>query len=219
MVPSEGKRPPGRPRNLPVEEQRRVILEGAREVFAIHGFRGATIERVARTAGVARPAVYEHFGGKEELWVAVVDDAVERVFEWTGARIDLAIDRSLRSMVRLTVSSLFEFIEAHPHEAAIIRLVEQTGTDSAHVEVVAGRQRIEAALTFLMENGWAPYGGIPKEAARVLAVSCISMVEAVGFRQVAEPGWSSAATIDLLTELLIGGFQRLATDRRTVDAF
>src|ERR671913_1147236 len=78
-VTAPARRRPGRPRALPVEEQRRVVVDAARRVFAREGYNGATIERVAREAGTARSSVYELFQGKEDLFVAVVEDAAERV--------------------------------------------------------------------------------------------------------------------------------------------
>src|SRR5829696_6952797 len=77
-VTAPAPRRPGRPRALPVEEQRRVVVDAARRVFAREGYNGATIERVAREAGTARSSVYELFAGKDELFVAVVQDSAER---------------------------------------------------------------------------------------------------------------------------------------------
>ena len=52
---------PGRPRALPVAEQRRLVIDAALSVFAADGYNGTTIERVAREAGTARSSVYELF--------------------------------------------------------------------------------------------------------------------------------------------------------------
>jgi len=55
-------------------ETRRVLLEAAREVFAVHGYDGASIADVVERAGSSVGSLYHHFGGKAELFVALWQD-------------------------------------------------------------------------------------------------------------------------------------------------
>jgi AcrR family transcriptional regulator len=213
------RRGPGRPRSQPIAEQRARILEAAREVFAEHGFAGTSIERVAKHAGVARPLVYELYGDKESLYSAVVDDAVAGILEWYASNIELAAAQSLRKRIRTAVSAYFGFIVAHPERAAIIRAVSRGGSGSAVRDVRIGRQQLEEGLSDLIREGWKEYGGIPHEAARVLALICLSAVEAVGNRQMDEAAWPMDETVDLLTELLFGGFARITEAVIELDRF
>ena len=75
--PAPAPRRPGRPRALPLAEQRRLVVDAALRVFAADGYNGTTIERVAREAGTARSSVYELFQGKDDLFIAVVEDAAQ----------------------------------------------------------------------------------------------------------------------------------------------
>ena len=54
-------------------ERREQLLGVGRRLFAERGFDAASIEEVAARAGVSKPVVYEHFGGKEGLYAVVVD--------------------------------------------------------------------------------------------------------------------------------------------------
>jgi TetR/AcrR family transcriptional regulator len=56
------------------DERRKRIQRAARRVFGQHGFAGATIERIARLAGLSVGAIYLHFRGKEELYVSLVEE-------------------------------------------------------------------------------------------------------------------------------------------------
>ncbi|MCR3754027.1 TetR/AcrR family transcriptional regulator [Lentzea californiensis] len=49
------------------------LLRAGQEVFLRRGFLGATVEEIAAEAGYTRGAVYKHFGGKEGLWLAIVE--------------------------------------------------------------------------------------------------------------------------------------------------
>ncbi len=59
--------------------RREQLLDVGRALFAERGFDGTAVEEVATRAGVSKPVVYEHFGGKEGLYAVVVDREVQRL--------------------------------------------------------------------------------------------------------------------------------------------
>jgi AcrR family transcriptional regulator len=61
------------------QQRRQQLLDVGRKLFAERGFEGTSIEEIATQAGVSKPVVYEHFGGKEGLYAVVVDREVERL--------------------------------------------------------------------------------------------------------------------------------------------
>jgi AcrR family transcriptional regulator len=63
------------------KERREQLLDIGRRLFAERGLDGTSIEEVAARAGVSKPVVYEHFGGKEGLYAVVVDREVGRFLE------------------------------------------------------------------------------------------------------------------------------------------
>jgi AcrR family transcriptional regulator len=65
------------------QERRQQLLDIGRRLFAERGFEGTSIEEIAAQAGVSKPVVYEHFGGKEGLYAGVVDREVERLTTMT----------------------------------------------------------------------------------------------------------------------------------------
>jgi AcrR family transcriptional regulator len=60
------------------KERREQLLDVGRRLFAERGLDGTSIEEIAARAGVSKPVVYEHFGGKEGLYAVVVDREVSR---------------------------------------------------------------------------------------------------------------------------------------------
>jgi AcrR family transcriptional regulator len=63
------------------KERREQLLDIGRRLFAERGLDGTSIEEIAAQAGVSKPVVYGHFGGKEGLYAVVVDREVERFLE------------------------------------------------------------------------------------------------------------------------------------------
>ncbi|GLZ76373.1 hypothetical protein Afil01_11800 [Actinorhabdospora filicis] len=69
---------PRRPTGERAERKRRQIVRAAREIFVREGF-DAGMDAIAAEAGVSKVTVYNHFGGKENLFLAVIGDALEEV--------------------------------------------------------------------------------------------------------------------------------------------
>ena len=63
------------------KERREQLLDVGRSLFAERGFDGTSVEEIAARAGVSKPVVYEHFGGKEGLYAVVVDREVGRMLD------------------------------------------------------------------------------------------------------------------------------------------
>jgi AcrR family transcriptional regulator len=72
-----------------VAARREAILDAALACFARYGLRRTSMEDIAREAGVSRAAVYHHFGGKEALFVGLV----ERLHEASRAEAEEAARR------------------------------------------------------------------------------------------------------------------------------
>ena len=53
---------------------RRALLDAAAQVFAAHGFHGASIDMIAEEAGYTKGAVYAHFASKDDLYLALLDE-------------------------------------------------------------------------------------------------------------------------------------------------
>jgi len=70
MTESAVRRP--RPRTRTQVEKRDVILEAALEVFSQHGFRGATIDRIAAEAGMSKPNLLYYFRGKDDIYTTLI---------------------------------------------------------------------------------------------------------------------------------------------------
>ncbi|WP_170285615.1 TetR/AcrR family transcriptional regulator [Microbacterium rhizomatis] len=66
-------------RRLSSEERRAQIIEAAIAVFGARGYVGTTTDEVARAASVSQPYVVRLFGTKENLFLAALQDALDRL--------------------------------------------------------------------------------------------------------------------------------------------
>src|SRR5487761_907915 len=72
-----------RPRGtrLPRLARRRQLLDAAMEVFVARGYHAAAMDEIAERAGVSKPVLYQHFPGKLELCLALLDESVDTLIE------------------------------------------------------------------------------------------------------------------------------------------
>ena len=99
--------------------KRRQIMDGARSVFLATGFDGASMNDIARAAGVSKGTLYSYFGSKDDLFDAIIRaefaQAAERLctFRREGDVRDMLIDFGVRLIARM----------AEPNVLALARVV------------------------------------------------------------------------------------------------
>ena len=69
---------PQRVRRPPRAETRRALLDAAARVFARQGLHGASVEAVSEEAGFSRGALYSNFKSKEDLFLALYEERIDR---------------------------------------------------------------------------------------------------------------------------------------------
>ena len=96
---------------MTANERREQLLDVGRALFAARGFDGASVEEVALRAGVSKPVVYDHFGGKERLYAVVVDREVQRVLT---SFTDALTGDSPRQKIEQATLALLRYVEDEP---------------------------------------------------------------------------------------------------------
>lgn len=98
------------PARLPRAERRGQLLEVARVVFAAQGYVGTSMDEITERADVSKPVVYQHFGGKQELFLELLDAEVERLRALIVEGIASTQDN--RTRVRSAVHAVFRYMDS-----------------------------------------------------------------------------------------------------------
>ncbi|WP_341393498.1 TetR/AcrR family transcriptional regulator [Arthrobacter sp. G119Y2] len=98
----------GKSTRLPREERRRQLLSAAQEVFVSNGFHGAAMDDIAEAARVSKPVLYQHFPGKRELYLALLENHLGTLTEFLTSALNSTTDNKLR--VRETMRAYFRFV-------------------------------------------------------------------------------------------------------------
>ena len=100
-------------------ERREQLIDVARALFAERGLEGTSVEEIAAHAGVSKPVVYEHFGGKEGLYAVVVDREVRTLHD--AIRTAITTPRANpRALIELGTLALLDYIDDNPNGFRIL---------------------------------------------------------------------------------------------------
>jgi AcrR family transcriptional regulator len=118
MPAASGTHTDGRPTRLPRSARRKQLLEAAQEVFVAQGYHAAAMDDIAERAGVSKPVLYQHFPGKLELYLALLDTHCDAIVAKVRKAMSASADNKQR--VAGAITAYFEFID---HESEAYRLV------------------------------------------------------------------------------------------------
>jgi AcrR family transcriptional regulator len=89
--------------------RREQLIQVGRSLFAEKGFEATSVEEIAAKAGVSKPVVYEHFGGKEGLYAVIVDREMRALL----GRVEGALTGDhARTLLEQAALALLDYIEA-----------------------------------------------------------------------------------------------------------
>jgi AcrR family transcriptional regulator len=103
---------------LPRGARRLQLLRAAQDVFVAQGFHAAAMDDIADRAGVSKPVLYQHFPGKRELYLALLEQQVDELTDRVRQAMAGTEDNRLR--VDGAVGAYFDFVDA---EGGAFRLV------------------------------------------------------------------------------------------------
>jgi len=131
------------------------ILAAASRLFAEKGYSAANISDIADLAQTTKPMIYYHFGNKEALFAAVLEDVYAQMREIERA-VPMA-DVPARAAMRTLVEATFDYHAAHPDWVRLIAVANIH--DAQHIQqlptIAAQNAAVLAILDGLLQRGVA----------------------------------------------------------------
>ena len=138
-------------RRLTAAARREVIANAAAVLFAERGYRGASIEEIARASGVTPPVVYEHFASKRELYRDLLERHFAELREVWGEHF--VGGDPLEQRVAKSFDAWFAYVEAHPFAGRVLfRYSTDPEIEAIHADVAANSREAILPL-FAAEPG------------------------------------------------------------------
>lgn len=180
---------------------RTAILEAATEVFSRFGFKKASVDDIARRAGIGKGTVYLHFGSKEELFATVARDTWGRVFEEIRAALRQA--RTPDAKLRAYCRGRLEQVAAIARTLNVDETIALEAMEAARPFVHEFREKeLKLVESILAEGNEAKVFSVRKP--RAVAVGLLTWLEALVPIQV-RGGAEERAGIDVVLDAILRG--------------
>jgi AcrR family transcriptional regulator len=146
-------------------------MAAAQEVFVAQGYHAAAMDEIAERAGVSKPVLYQHFPGKLELYLALLDTQCRAMIE--GVRRAMAATSDNKERVRGAIEAYFDFVD---HESEAFRLVFESDlrNDPAVRERLA---RLEGECISAITDTIMTDTRVSRERAEILAAGLVGAAE------------------------------------------
>jgi AcrR family transcriptional regulator len=132
-------------RRIGFDARRALIVAAAREVFAEQGYAGASMEEIARRAGITKATLYDHFSSKQALHLWLLDRQREELNRI--GREQMSGAGTLEERVARTFDAFFRYVNEQPY--AWRMLFRETTGDAT---VAAEHRRIHAEAAVVIAN-------------------------------------------------------------------
>ncbi len=156
---------------MPRPARRLQLLGAARDVFVAQGYHAAAMDEIAERTGVSKPVLYQHFPGKLELYLALLDESANELVKIMSEALSSTSDN--RQRVPATFKAFYDYV-ADAREA--FRLVFESDLSNEP----AVRARVEHAMyecadmvsQFIREDA-----GVSNEEAHLLGMALVGMAQ------------------------------------------
>src|SRR3569833_2290428 len=168
---TSGTQAAGRPVRLPRSARRKQLLAAAQQIFVAQGYHAAAMDDIAERAGVSKPVLYQHFPGKLELYLALLDTHCDAMVERIRSAMASTTDNKER--VQGAVRAYFDIVD---HEGEAFRLVFESDlrNDPAERERVA---RVERGCIAAITDTIMAATGVSRARAELLASGLVGAAE------------------------------------------
>ena len=130
---------PEQPRQERAVHSRREILRAARIAFARDGYQGTNIRDIAEQVGVTHTLIRYHFGNKEALWKAVVDDMFDRLSHAMSPSETGELDLSTRDGLKAWLRFYIRYCAHYPEHVRI--MLHESMAQSERLNYLVNRVR------------------------------------------------------------------------------
>jgi AcrR family transcriptional regulator len=156
---------------MPRSARRTQLLESALEVFVAQGYHSAAMDDIAERAGVSKPVLYQHFPGKLELYLALLDQSCDTIIEASKAALASTDDNKLR--VTATVQVFYDYVAGAQGAFRLVFESDLTNEPPVRERVDrVTRECAEAIAEVIHEDT-----GLTDAQSQLLAVSLVGMAQ------------------------------------------
>jgi AcrR family transcriptional regulator len=184
---------------------RERLLASAREVFVERGYHAASIYEIAERGGRTIGALYSHFGGKEGVFLALIDEHFAKQLEDYSAR--LPAGSGVEASAEIGGQFWSEFLERDPE--LVVLFIEFWSVamrdEEVRARLASSYRKLRAALAELIEEGARTMNVTLPASANEIAIVLDALIDGFALHQLADREQVPAGLITQALRWLLTG--------------
>jgi AcrR family transcriptional regulator len=156
---------------MPRNARRAQLLESALEVFVAQGFHSAAMDDIADRAGVSKPVLYQHFPGKLDLYLALLDQSCDTIID--ACRDALVATTDNKQRVAATMHVFYDYVANAQGAFRLVFESDLTNEPAVRERVERVTRECAESIALVIHEDT----GLPDEQSQLLAVSLVGMAQ------------------------------------------
>src|SRR5215467_14044870 len=156
---------------LPKPVRRRQLLGAAREIFVAQGYHAAAMDEIAERAGVSKPVLYQHFPGKLELYLALLDSSAEELVGTMEDALESTTDN--RQRVPATFRAFYDFVAGAGETFRLVFESDLSNEPAVRVRI----DKVMSGCADMVSRFIAEDAGVSNAEAHLLGMALVGMAQ------------------------------------------
>jgi len=140
-------------------------------VFVARGYHATAMDEIAERAGVSKPVLYQHFPGKLELYLALLDESVDTLV--ATVRGALRSNPDPKQRVAATFGAYFEYVGGAGQAYRLVFESDLANETAVRARLDRGQRECAAMISQIVRED----AGLSEDEAHLLSVGMVGMAQ------------------------------------------
>ena len=156
---------------MPRPARRLQLLGAARDVFVAQGYHAAAMDEIAERAGVSKPVLYQHFPGKLDLYLALLDESADELVSIVSEALSSTTDN--RQRVPATFKAFYDYVAGAGEEFRLVFESDLSNEPAVRAKLERAMHECAGMVSqFIREDA-----GVSNEEAHLLGMALVGMAQ------------------------------------------
>jgi AcrR family transcriptional regulator len=140
-------------------------------VFVSQGYHAAAMDDIAERAGVSKPVLYQHFPGKLDLYLALLDQSVDELLTTVRGALDSTTDNKQR--VAATFTAYFEYVAGEGQAFRLVFESDLSNEAAVRERLERGQEQCARMISQMVKQD----AGLDDDEAQLLSVAMVGLAQ------------------------------------------
>lgn len=153
--------------------RRTQLIAAAQDVFSAGGYHATAMDEIAVAAGVSKPVLYQHFPGKLDLYLAILDSLIEHLLATLEEAMAQQVEEGNSERIKATIAAYFEFVDREDQPFRLVFESDLTNEAAVRERMERRSHRVASMLADVIVADT----GLTRDQAHLLGAALSGMAQ------------------------------------------